>query len=321
MRLRTFDELSPEMDAGRLLVHLSALGGAANRRAIDLWRRRSDLYADYVGVFAVEGDSVLGQTYVRRLAYTFPDGTETIAAIASVGTRSDRARRGVARAILRDVLRREKEAGLRYTALWTNPSWGAYRLYERLGYRPIHAVPWALRPPGASGGRRGLAKGVRPAWPSDLPEIEELHDREALGRIGFCRRPRRHLEILHAARELDPTKELLVTVGEGRLQGYAHLQSNPYRVLSGELVAESVTAERRLVAAIERRAGPLPVAVQGTIVPDAAALWRSRGYRVLPSSWWVLLAAPLGGTWGAREAERAFRTADPRFLCQSGDRF
>jgi len=320
MRLLTFDELPPDLEPGRLLVHLSALGGVANRRSIDLWRRRSDLLADYVGVFAVAGGEVLGQTLVRRLAYRFPDGAETIGAIASVATRSDRARRGVARAILDDVHRREREAGIRFAALWTNPSWGAFRLYETLGYRTVHSLPWGVHVP--RGGRRGrLARDLRPAWPSDLADLEELHDRLAAGRLGFFRRARHALEVLHATHELEPTKELLLARDDGRAVGYAHYQTNPYRVLCGELVATSRAVERRLAAALERHAGELPTVIHGTAVRDAAALWRQRGYRTIPSSWWALMGASLERTWSAKEALATFATADPRFLCQSGDRF
>ena len=45
MRFASFDELTPSMDADRLLVHISSLGGATDRRAVALWRRRSNLYS------------------------------------------------------------------------------------------------------------------------------------------------------------------------------------------------------------------------------------------------------------------------------------
>jgi len=321
MQLRTFDELTPSQDVDRLLVHLSSLGGATNRRSVDLWRRRSDLYSDYAGIFAVEGGTVVGQTYVKRLPYTFRTGTEPISAIASVGTRPDLARTGIAGRILEEVHRRERAAGLRYAALWTNPSWGAHRLYEKLGYRDVYVFPWAVRGPRPARGSGRAPRGIRPARDGDLAELERLHDRWAEGRLGFCRRPKRLLRTAAEAHEIDPASEIVVGGSGGRIAGYASLQANPYRLQCGELVATSASARAGLLAELERRAKGLPVVVQGSPVVDAGAALRARGYRVLPTGWWVFMAKDLEGPWDPRTAVETFATDDPRFLCLSGDRF
>lgn len=320
MQFRTFDELTPSMDAGRLLVHLSSLGGATDRRAVDVWRRRSDLFAEYVGIFAVERGQVLGQTLVKRLAYRFPDGEERIGAIASVGTRPDRARRGIARRILEEVHRREREAGIRYTALWTNPSWGAHRLYERLGYADTYAFPWAVLPPSHRPAASRIA-GVTPARSRDLAPLDRLHDRLAEDRLGFCRHPRGFLPIAAATREVDPKSELLVLRRNGRIAGYAHLVPTRVRTLCGEIVAAYRRDRARLVRAIEARAAGTTVAFQHTPVSDDPALFRARGYAVLDAGWYTLMTAALRGPWDARTARATFRPDDPRFLCCAGDRF
>jgi GNAT superfamily N-acetyltransferase len=321
MRFLTFDELTPSMDAERLLVHLSTLGGAADRRSVAVWRRRSNIFAEYVGVFAVEAGHVVGQTLVKRLPYTFPGGTEVIGAIASVGTRPDRARAGVARQILEEVHRREREAGIRYVALWTNRSWGAHRLYEKLGYRDVYAFPWAVRPPRAIGNRRHPEIKVRPAHPGDLSELERLHDRRAAGRIGFCRRPKRLLHTASATGELTPQKALIVAPARGRIEGYADLVSTPVRTVCGELVAESLAIRVSLVAAVELRAKGTAVAFQHTPVADTPELFRHRGYATMTAGWYVLMAGGLDRPMSSRAAIATFATHDRRFLCLSGDRF
>ena len=322
MQIRTFDELTPSMDSARLLVHLSSLGGATDRDAVRLWRARSALFSDYVGVFAVERGEVLGQTLVKRLAYTFPGGTETIAAVASVGTRPDRARRGVARRLLEDVHRREREAGIRFVSLWTNFSWGAHRLYDRLGYRDTYAFPWAVRRP-APGSRSNRARGRRakPATLADLEEIEQLHDRLGQGRLGFCRRPPHFLRLQAISREVDPARELLVVRRDGAIAGYAHLQSTATRTISGELMAAARADRVRLVEGVERRAQGTAVAFQHTPVTDDLGLFRRRGYSEMNAGWYVFMTAALSGTRARRAAVAEFGVDDPRFLCLSGDRF
>lgn len=321
MRFLSFDELTPTMDADRLLVHLAALGGAADRRAVALWRRRSNIYSEYVGVFAVERGRVVGQTLVKRLPYTFPDGTESIGAIASVGTRPDRARRGVARQILTEVHRREREAGIRFVALWTNRSWGAHRLYEKLGYRDVYSAPWAVRAPRPGPYPRRPRASIRPARAGDLPELERVHDRGAEGRLGFCHRPPRALQLAAATRDFDLSRDLLVARESGRIVGYALPQSSSVRSVCGELVAESSHARHSLVEEVERKARRTPVAFQHSPVTDDLEFFRRRGYVTAATGWYVLMGAELGRAWTRRAATERFATNDRRFLCLSGDRF
>jgi GNAT superfamily N-acetyltransferase len=319
MRFLTYDELTPSLEADRILIHLASFGGTFPRRSIDLWRRRTKSFADYVGVFAEERGRLLGQTFVLRIPYTFPGGTELVSGIAAVGTRPDRGRTGVARAILTEIHRREKEDGIRFSTLWTNRSWGAHGLYEELGYRDVYSSPWAVRAPGPTVPRR--PRTVRPARKGELADLERLHARQARGRLGFLREPNGYLGVAAAAGELDPTKELIVVRASTRLQGYAHIESNPFRTTCGELVATSRPARLALISEAQRRAGRTPVAFQHTPVTDTPELFRGRGYAFAPTGWYVLMANSLGRKWAPRDAVEEFATTDRRFLCLSGDRF
>jgi GNAT superfamily N-acetyltransferase len=321
VRFLTFDELTPSMDAERLLVHLSSLGGAADRGSVALWRRRSSLFAEYVGVFAVDRGHVVGQTLVKRLPYTFRDGTEPIGAIASVGTRPDRARSGIARQVLAEVHRREREAGIRYVALWTNLSWGAHRLYERLGYRDVYLFPWAVRSPRPflAAARSRVRAG--PARVSDLAELERFHDRWAERRLGFSRRPMRLFRLAAATKEFDPVRDVVVARQGSRIAGYAIVQTSSSRTTCGELVAASHRVRTSLVAEVERRAKGATVAFYQTPVSDAPEFFRRRGYVTMAEGWYVFMAAPLTAEWTRKAAVERCATADPRFLCMSADRF
>ncbi len=319
MRFRTYDEIAPSLETDRFLLQLASFGGAIPRRSIDIWCRRTKSTAEYVAVFAEERGRLLGQTYVLRVPYTFADGPEVVSGIAAVGTRPDRGRSGVARAILREVHRREREAGIRYATLWTNRSWGAHNLYEELGYRDVYAFPWVAHAPSTRVRRRPA--GVRPARRSDLDPIERLHARAATGRLGFLREPNGYLTVALATRELDPSKEYLVRQRGGRLEGYALVDSNPYRTVCGELVATSRSARRALVTEVERRAKGTAFAFQHTPVRDAPELFRGPEYTGVGGGWYVLMANALGRTWSAPAAVDRFGTRDPRFLCMAGDRF
>jgi len=319
MRFLTYDELTPSMEMDRTLIHLASFGGAFPRRSVDLWRRRTRLLAEYVGVFAVERGRLIGQTFVLRIPYTFPGGTEVVSAIAAVGTRPDRGRAGVARSILTDIHRREHEAGVRFSTLWTNRSWGAHGLYEKLGYRDVYSSPWAVHAPSPRPPKRH--PGIRPARANDLPAIEQLHSRAAQGRLGFLRKEPGYLATAAAAGELDPAKELVVVRSGSRVSGYAQVDSTPYRTICGEMVATSMAARRALMGEVERRARKTPYAFQHTPVTDDLSLFRSGGFTLVNTTWYGFMANALGRSWSAPSARSQFATTDPRFLCMAGDRF
>jgi GNAT superfamily N-acetyltransferase len=319
MRFLTYDELTPTMEVDRTLLHLASFGGTFPSAWIELWRRRTKDLADYGGVFAVEGGRLLGQTYALRIPYTFPSGTETVTGIAAVATRPDRGRSGVAHAVLSEIHRREKEAGIRFATLWTNRSWGAHRLYEKLGYRDVYASPWAVHAPVRPSPPKPT--GVRPARRTDLADLEELHSRQSRGRLGFLREPNGYLTTGAKAGYLDPGKELVVVRSGGRLHGYAHLEATPYRLICGELVSSSREARRSLITEIQRRARRRPFAFQHTPVTDSPELFPGGEYSVVPTGWYVLMAHSFDRDWSSREARAVLATGDRRFLCLSTDRF
>jgi len=319
MRFLTYDELTPTMHVDRTLLHLAAFGGAWSSRSIEIARRRLQSLAEYVGIFAAEHGRLLGQTYVHRLPYTFPDGIESVSGIAGVATRADRRRSGVAKAIFSEVHRREKEDGIRYSTLWTNRSWGAHRLYEKLGYQDVYASPWAVHAPVLRRPRR--PRGTRSARRSDLAELDRLHARMGEGRLGFARRPDGYLPAAAAAHDLDPAEELVVIRTDGRIRGYAHVEATAYRVISGEIVADSSATRRALVSEVTRRANRRPFAFTHTPVTDAPELFQMEGFSTAPTGWYVFMASSLAGSWTPRAAVKKFATTDRRFLCLSGDRF
>lgn len=321
MRILNYDELSPSMEQDRTLSNIAAFGGVLSPQRIEVIRRNLKLFSDYVGVFAVEGDRLLGHVYVLRIPYTFRDGPELISGIASVGTRPDVGRSGVARALLTEAHRRECAAGLRFAALWTNRSWGAHNLYETLGYRDVYSSPWVVRSPRHPRTLKRPVPGLRFARPSDLDEIDKLHDQVATGRLGYCRRPFGFTRASVQMGNIDPEKNLLVYRKGGRLLGYAHLDRNSNRVICSELVAESAGASKSLIAGLNRVTRGTPLSFQHTFVSDHPELFRDAAFASIPIGWYVMMGASFARSWTQDEAIRQFATNDPRFLCLGGDRF
>jgi predicted N-acetyltransferase YhbS len=320
VKLLTYDELPESTDSGRALVHMAAFGGFPGRRDTALWRRRTSRLAEYVGVFAVDRGVVVGQAYAERFAYTFPHGTETVTGIAGVTTRLDRNRSGVARQILEEIHRRERESGISYTTLWTNRSWGAHRLYDTLGYRDLYEPPFAVRV-GAAHRTPGTSLRVRRARRSDVEAMEVLHERMGTGHLGFARRERGMFRLAVATGDLRPKDQALVAVQDGDVVGYAIVESTPARTHCGELVALSARVRNRLVDAVESRAGSGAIAFRDGVVGLVGARLRGRGYVVAAAGWTGLMGMAYAKTWGRAEAVREFGSGSPKFLCLTGDRF
>jgi predicted N-acetyltransferase YhbS len=321
MRILTYDELTPQMQQDRALLHLSAFGGTWSARVIDLFRGIPEGLADYVGVFAAEGGRLYGQVLVFRIPYAFPEGPGILSGIAAVATHPDRSRSGIARTLLEEVHRRERAAGIERVSLWTNRSWGAHTLYERLGYRDIYSSPWIVRLPGGVRVSDRSPPGVRPARPSDLDEIDRLHDRLVGGRPGFYRRAQGATRREVRAGTLDPGKNLLVLWERGELVGYAHLDRNPYRSICGELIGVSSSVRRALLKEVHRRAGRAPCALQHTWINDPPFAGRWKEPSVSRGGWFVLMGCDLSGPKSATATVRQFGSSDPRFVCLAGDRF
>jgi GNAT superfamily N-acetyltransferase len=321
MQILTYDELPRRLEASRLILSLSAFAGNAFPRALlDRLRPRATWWPDYVAVYAVEGADVLGQVIVLRLQYQFPHGTATVSGLASITTRQDRSRGGIARALVEDVHRRERDAGIRYSTLWTNPSWYAHSLYERLGYRNLYQYPWAVR--GVGSYRRPSSHGgsIRPARSADLDSIDRFHNDRMRERWGFGARGEGYLRFF-ASQGLDPGKELLVARHAGRLVGYARYDLNLRRMICGELLGTSLGVRLQLIGEVERRALGAPVAFQQSVIPDSPSAFRGARYARADRGWWVLMGRPLDREVSETEARELFGTDSSRFACYSGDRF
>jgi GNAT superfamily N-acetyltransferase len=319
VRSATWDQLSGSVEPQRIAVELAGFSGYLSRRTVGILRRREPLLADYAGLFAVEGGRLLGQLFVRRIPFRTATGVEPVAGIASVTTRLDDQRRGVARALLEEAHRRESAAGVRFAMLWTNPSWYAHTLYERLGYRDVWSAPSAVRllPRARRAPREG---SLSPALPRELPSLERLFDATTGASVGFSVRPRGFLREGHEAGYLD-LEGLLVLRRRGELLGYAVVSKCHDLLRSGEIVVRP-DATSWLLGALEHRAAPGVLALGNSPVLAMEPELRRRGYRVdRRLEWRALMAAPLDGVLGPAEVRAALAVDRPSFRCMSLDRF
>jgi GNAT superfamily N-acetyltransferase len=319
LKIVAYDDLPRRLERHRGLLQLSGFQLAWTRRIIDLYRRETDLLSDYVGLYAIEANDILGQLLVFRMPYTFPTGGGTVSGISFVVTRPDAGRRGIARSLLAEAHRREHSAGIRHVTLWTSRAWAAHRIYEKLGYRDLYEVRWAFRersrklvlPPGYR---------VRAGARGDLRRLERFHSQVASGRWGFVPRTKALFQTDSRAHELELGNLRLLT-HQGRLSGYALCETVPGGVTCGELLGATSRDEEVLIHAVEREAGGGFSAFAFTPLTQRARWFAQRGYAISPGAYQVWMGMTLGRSMSEESARREFGSNDRRFLCLSQDRF
>lgn len=318
LRIVPYDELPRRLDPERLALTLGAFSSALDRRSLEVYRRRQVGPVAYVGLFALEDGELLGQAFALNLNYRSLAGTERLTGVSSVTTRADARRRGVATALLREVHRRERAAGTRFSLLWTSQGWFAHRLYEKLGYRDIYTPPVAVRLV-AHGRRAPNGETLRPVRPPELPALEALHRDRTAGGYGFVPRSPDFLRRRRAAGAR--LHDVWVYRVRGRLAGYAVVSDETRQLRCGELVARPDDVPG-LLDALERRAAPGLMALGNTPVMAWEPELRRRGYVVRRNQEWrVLMACPLGRAMAPSALRRELAVDRPSFTCMTLDRF
>ena len=313
------DEIPSEMEAYFQLLRLST--GWTPRDFDRTGRARKTGYpsADYFGLYAVEGGRILSTVRVVRMPYTFPDGhIETISGVLSVITRQDSRGQGLARRLLDEVHTRERNAGSRFSLLWSE-SITAHRLYESMGYEDVYTPDIATK----RASRRGATHDpyeLAAVGDDDVPTIERLHDLATRDRIGFTPRPRRLLGALIKFGLFKPDSFRLI-LRDGSPIGYLELQEAPGRVNVSEVVMAGKPSGTGLMSVLERLSSGRWLSFWNTFVRDSREGLEARGYSFSDLGDSLLMSLPLDKRSDLHEQKRVLGTADPRFVCQGLDHF
>jgi GNAT superfamily N-acetyltransferase len=311
----------------RLLAQLPVTGvlDGDPARGIDYLiasQRRGFPRPPYQSLYAVESGELLSQVDVICLTLTTTEGRFSVPGIANVATRPMAQRRGCAGALLAEVHRREAARGARWSFLWTHRSWGAHRLYERLGYVDLYSPPASLKRVPASASRK-LPKGYR--WRvvqrAAAPRLDRILQRATGGRIGFVPRFSGSFRARFAMGWKNPENLRILLHGSSEV-GYAYLSySDPWSLSANEVVVLGAEHHAPMVRALEATARGRWLALETTtFVSDAAPVLRSRGFSTYPSTHRTLMGKPLEGG-DRRPALWKTTFHDPLFSNHHGDMF
>lgn len=311
-------ELHPQLSALRWLDGESPQDLAFVRRL----QRAGFPATKYFGVYAVENGEVLAHVETLALPYRSGPGLPgTVLGIADVLTQPDALGRGLARRLLVHLHRREAAQGREWSFLWTHRSWGAHRLYERLGYRDVYSPPSAVRKLPSAASRR-LPRGYswRRAAVRDLGLLERLLGESTEERLGFVPRWKGSFRLKDRL-GWRPVRNHLILGYEGAAVGYASVTRDLESVAAHEVVVRESAHARAMLAALEREASGRWLTFGSTsFVAEFAPILTERKYALHSMTHVTLMARPLRA--GARSGpDPAKVAADPAYSCHRGDQF
>ena len=318
MQILDHDELSTEAENQVHLLDSTAGWGPMDFQRIAYARKKKESpAADYFGVYAVERGAVLSMVRVLRLPFSTSTGVERIAAIQGVVTRRDRSRMGLARKLMEEVHRREKEAGTRLSLLWTGRGQVAHHLYESLGYSDVYTPEIAIlhcprKAPKPKGYELRKIKGA------DIGLIERLHTEATKGRLGFTPRHPGLVSLLLKLRFISRDSIRLIVTGDEPI-GYAFIR----RSLGQPSVEELITIDKQepwdVLSLFESEASGGWLIIRNTAVRDNLKTLQARHYSITYLSYYSLLAAELPRR--NHPTPRALGTTSRLFTCQMIDYF
>jgi GNAT superfamily N-acetyltransferase len=317
LRIVDYDELPPSLETQAHLLDASAEWMPMDFRRVKEARMMGYPVAPYFGVYAIENGRVLSTVRVLRLPYTPANGrTETVAGIQGVVTRREWSRRGLARMLFAEVHRREIEAGIRFSMLWTGHSGNAHNLYNSIGYLDVYTPYLAIgrcRNPTV----RPTGYVMRTARKGDAKTIERLHNDATAGRVGFTQRPRGSIAALFHFWVKPDSFRLIFR--EGKAVGYLRFQKGEGWVRSDEVVLSGDVPSGDVLKMLEAEVPRGWLILVGTFVRDARPLLRSKGFAFTDYSYYGLLSKPLTGTHP--DLSKELGTTSRSFTCHFLDFF
>jgi GNAT superfamily N-acetyltransferase len=280
--------------------------------------------ADYHAVYAVEDDEILSKVETRWLTFRSPGGSKPVAGISDVTTRPTAGRRGLAGALFEEVHRREAARGVEWSFLWTHLSWGAHRLYERLGYTDVYSTPVSLRHVPrrkARAARRPTGYDWRIPTARDAGRLEQMLSQATEDRIGFLPRSPGSFKAAFELGWRTPEKLRVLVSGRERV-GYANLgMEDAWSATFNEVVVTGPEHIAPMLGALEAEAqGRWLVLETTTFVNDASTLLRERGFATYPVTHRTLMAKRLAGT-SERTEDLGALCRSPLFSLQRSDMF
>jgi GNAT superfamily N-acetyltransferase len=304
MNILQYDDVDPMMV---LNLNQLALDFALTPEHVAHIRQSDPRPFPCLAVYAVEGDTVLGQVGIFRLPMISTEGREDVGGIWAVSTHPQFAGRGIASRLLDEAHTRMREAGLRFSTLGTNRYRVAYNLYRQHGYMDTNI--WATGLARWETAHRPTRLHAQPLGAEGFDFIDRIYMETAQDYIGFAWR---HIPFARLRDVVNPA-DIWILRENNSVIGYALASNDQIMLKITNLLLHSGIDAAEAVAAIAAELKSAYVQVKVSRPVEITSLQQA-GYHVAHPSWDAFVLKPLIPGVTFNDAQRLFEIGTDRFL-------
>lgn len=290
------------------VMHLTslALDFALTPEMIAQIRRSDPRPFPCLAIYAVRGESVLGQAGIFRLPLVSTEGREDVGGIWAVAAHPGHAGRGVASLLLDEAHDRMRRVGLRFSTLVADRSSMAHKLFRRHGYEETNV--WATALARWETAHQPTRLRARPAEAEGYDFVEQVFMDIAKHYLGFAWRhipfaPLRQVSLI----------DIWILHENTRIVGYAIVRADQTMLAITDLVLQPEIDAAEAISALAAELKSAYVQVRVSRPVDSASLARA-GYLVAHPTRSSFMIKPLAPGATAADAMQLFATGTDRFL-------
>lgn len=304
MKVFTYDQVDPLQV---LNLNMLALGFSLTPEHAAHIRSTDPRPFPCFAIYAVEGDTVLGQVGIFRLPMISTAGREDVGGVWAVSTHPQYARRGIASLLLEEAHAQMRSAGLRFSTLGTDRSRVSHKLYCQHSY--VDTQVWATALARWETTCQPTRLRARHSGQEGFAYVEKIFETVASGYLGFAWRYTPFMR-LHDQVSLE---HIFILWKNETPVGYAITRPDKAVLNISDLLLPVDIDAAEAVAAIasEIKTSYVQVCINRPI--DIASLRRT-GYQVAQPSWAAFMVKPLLPEVTIEDAQRLFGIGTDRFL-------
>jgi len=304
MKILEYDEVDPlkVMDVNKL-----ALDFALSPERVTGIRQTDPRPFPCLAVYAVDGETVMGQIGIFRLPMISTQGREDVGGIWAVSTHPEYMRIGVASLLLDEAHNRMRDAGLRFSTLGTDRFRLAYNFYHKHGYQETNI--WATALSRWETAHQPTRLRAQPLGSKGFEFVEKIFQDIAQEYLGFAWRYTPFASLRYS---VDPA-DIWILFENNRIVGYVFARIEKTHLSISNILIRRNTVVVEAIAAITAELKSAYVQVKLSRPIEITSL-RNAGYHVAHPNWESFMIKPLVPELSFQDAQELFGFGTDQFL-------
>lgn len=259
-----------------------------------------------LAIYAVEGDTIMGQVGIFRLPMISIEGREDVGGIWAVSTHPQYSKRGVASTLIAEAHVRMRKAGLRFSTLSTGRYRVAYKLYRQIGYEETNV--WATAYARWETAHQPTRLRAQPLGVDGFDFVEQVFIDIAKDYLGFAWR----YTPFEGLRNLNPS-DIWILRENNNVVGYALAQTDNILLTISNIALRLGINITEAISAVAAELKSSYVKVKVSRPVEMKSLGRA-GYDVAHPNWGSFMIKSLIPELSIEDAMHHFGIGTDRFL-------